>query len=160
MPDSPNSDMVQIADGSMKIRDGNQNRPAAEGLIKRDQVGQFCLLAGATTYAVHDVFVQHYKAGGTILNFSAARCFAECFCEGKTVAANLHKGDPAEGWLIFVPTEPNRTAAVGPTSNLNGMVGQVDMTHICPNPRGADRRASQHLFSSPFLAGASCLRHC
>jgi len=59
----------------------------------------FPVLAGATTYAVHDVFVQHYEAGGTILDFSAAkfkRRFAECFCEGKNVAADLHKGDPAE----------------------------------------------------------------
>ena len=61
----------------------------------------FPVLAGATTYAVHDVFVQHYEAGGTILDFSAAkfkRRFAECFCEGKNVAADLHKGDPAEAF--------------------------------------------------------------
>jgi uncharacterized protein (DUF697 family) len=59
----------------------------------------FPVLAGATTYAVHNVFVQHYEAGGTILDFSAARFrkrFSECFCEGKHVAADLHKDDPAE----------------------------------------------------------------
>lgn len=59
----------------------------------------FPVLAGATTYAVHNVFVQHYEAGGTILDFSTARLrkrFSECFCEGKNVAADLHKNDPAE----------------------------------------------------------------
>jgi uncharacterized protein (DUF697 family) len=58
----------------------------------------FPVLAGATTYAVHNVFVQHYEAGGTILDFSPARLrkrFSECFCEGKNVAADLHKNDPA-----------------------------------------------------------------
>lgn len=59
----------------------------------------FPILAGATTYAVHDVFVQHYESGGTILDFSTAkfkRRFSECFCEGKNIAADLHKNDAAE----------------------------------------------------------------
>lgn len=48
---------------------------------------------GASTYAVGKVFVQHYEAGGTILDFDAAKMkkvFLEEFCAGKKTAADLH----------------------------------------------------------------------
>lgn len=52
------------------------------------------VLSGAATYAVHKVFVQHYEAGGTILDFDPKKMkksFSEQFCAGKDVAAELHK---------------------------------------------------------------------
>lgn len=48
---------------------------------------------GASTYAVGKVFVQHYEAGGTILDFDAGKmkkAFSEQFCAGKEAAADLH----------------------------------------------------------------------
>lgn len=50
------------------------------------------VMLGAATYAVGKVFVQHYEAGGTILDFDAGKMkktFTEQFCAGKDVASNL-----------------------------------------------------------------------
>ncbi len=49
------------------------------------------VLAGASTYAVGRVFVQHFESGGTFLNFdpeSVRGYYAEQFEEGKTKAKN------------------------------------------------------------------------
>jgi uncharacterized protein (DUF697 family) len=51
------------------------------------------VLFGASTYAVGKVFVQHYEAGGTILDLDAGKMkktFTEQFCAGKDAAADLH----------------------------------------------------------------------
>ncbi len=52
------------------------------------------VLYGASTYAVYKVFVQHYEAGGTILDLDPAKVkkyFSEQFLAGKNVAADLQK---------------------------------------------------------------------
>lgn len=50
------------------------------------------ILAGATSYAVGKVFIQHFEAGGTFLDFDPEEVreyFAEQFKEGEKVASNL-----------------------------------------------------------------------
>ncbi len=47
------------------------------------------ILAGATTYAVGKVFVQHFASGGTLLTFDPDKVkeyYAQMFEEGKKVA--------------------------------------------------------------------------
>ncbi len=49
-------------------------------------------LGGATTYAVGKVFIKHYEAGGTLLNFNVEAMkdyFAEQFEKGKKVASEM-----------------------------------------------------------------------
>lgn len=49
-------------------------------------------IAGATTYAVGRVFVKHFDAGGTLVNFEAAKTkayFKEVYAEGKQAAKDL-----------------------------------------------------------------------
>lgn len=51
-----------------------------------------CILAGALTYAVGKVFVQHFESGGTLLDFSPSKVrerFRNEFARGKDVAADL-----------------------------------------------------------------------
>lgn len=51
-------------------------------------------IAGATTYAVGQVFIQHFESGGTFLNFDSEKVkeyFAEQFEKGKLVVADLKK---------------------------------------------------------------------
>lgn len=55
------------------------------------------VIAGASTYAVGKVFIQHFESGGTFLNFDpkAVKAFyAEQFKEGAVIAANA-KAKPA-----------------------------------------------------------------
>lgn len=50
------------------------------------------IISGASTYALHKVFVQHYEEGGTILDLDPAKVksfFAEQFTQGKAAAENL-----------------------------------------------------------------------
>lgn len=52
------------------------------------------VLGGATTYAVGKVFVQHFEAGGTFLDFdpeAMRKYFAEQFEQGKKVASEMKK---------------------------------------------------------------------
>ncbi|MES2355826.1 MAG: DUF697 domain-containing protein [Pseudomonadota bacterium] len=52
------------------------------------------VLFGASTYAVHKVFVLHYEAGGTLLDLNPAKMkqyFSEQFLAGKSVAANMRE---------------------------------------------------------------------
>jgi uncharacterized protein (DUF697 family) len=54
-------------------------------------------LAGATTYALGKVFVQHFESGGTLLDFDPATLrdyFAEQFKEGEKATEELKKGAP------------------------------------------------------------------
>ena len=49
-------------------------------------------LAGATTYALGRVFVQHFETGGTLLTFDAAKMrahFESALSEGKNVVSNM-----------------------------------------------------------------------
>lgn len=49
-------------------------------------------LAGATTYALGRVFVQHFETGGTLLTFDAAKMrthFEHALSEGKNVVAGM-----------------------------------------------------------------------
>jgi len=51
-----------------------------------------CILAGALTYAVGKVFMQHFESGGTLLDFSPAKVrelFRKEFARGKDVASDL-----------------------------------------------------------------------
>ncbi len=52
------------------------------------------ILAGATTYAVGKVFIQHFASGGTFLNFNPDEVkdyYEKMFQEGRKVAADLKK---------------------------------------------------------------------
>ena len=54
------------------------------------------ILAGATTYAIGKVFIQHFASGGTFLNFDPDEVrdyFYEMFKEGKEVVSDLKKGE-------------------------------------------------------------------
>ncbi|MBF0118371.1 MAG: DUF697 domain-containing protein [Desulfobacterales bacterium] len=54
------------------------------------------VIAGATTYAVGMVFIQHFESGGTFLNFNAEAVkgyYEAMFKEGQNVASNLKKGE-------------------------------------------------------------------
>lgn len=51
-------------------------------------------LAGATTYAVGKVFVEHFESGGTLLTFDAAKMkahFERALADGKQVVSNMRK---------------------------------------------------------------------
>lgn len=53
-------------------------------------------LAGATTYAVGKVFIQHFESGGTFLNFdptAVREYYREQFKEGREVVADGKKSD-------------------------------------------------------------------
>ena len=52
------------------------------------------VLGGATTYAIGNVFMQHFESGGTLLDFDPKQMrdyFAAKLREGKQVASNLRK---------------------------------------------------------------------
>jgi uncharacterized protein (DUF697 family) len=56
-------------------------------------------IAGAATYAIGKVFVQHFASGGTFLNFNPEQVrehFEKLFKEGEKVASELKKGDDSE----------------------------------------------------------------
>jgi uncharacterized protein (DUF697 family) len=51
-------------------------------------------LAGASTYAIGKVFVEHFESGGTLLTFNASKMkahFEQRMNEGKQVVANMRK---------------------------------------------------------------------
>lgn len=51
------------------------------------------VVAGASTYAIHVVFVKHFEEGGTILDLDPAKMksfFSEQFTKGKKTATDLH----------------------------------------------------------------------
>lgn len=50
------------------------------------------IIAGATTYALGKVFIQHFASGGTFLTFDPEQVkdyYADMFAEGQNVAENL-----------------------------------------------------------------------
>jgi len=50
------------------------------------------VVAGASTYAIHKVFVQHFESGGTFLDLDPVKVkayFSEQFAKGKKVVADL-----------------------------------------------------------------------
>ena len=76
--------------------------PAASLIKSIPLIGQttgvlaMSVLAGATTYAVGKVFIQHFESGGTFLNFdpSAVReYYREQFKEGREIVADNKKSD-------------------------------------------------------------------
>ena len=53
------------------------------------------IVAGATTYAIGKVFIQHFASGGTFLTFDPEKVkgyFAEMFNEGEKIVADIKKG--------------------------------------------------------------------
>lgn len=51
------------------------------------------VIAGASTYAIHVVFVKHFEEGGTILDLDPAKMksfFTEQFTKGKKTATDMH----------------------------------------------------------------------
>ena len=58
------------------------------------------VISGGTTYALGQVFTQHFESGGTFLSFDAAKVrayFEQQLAEGKAlVAAAKSSGDPAK----------------------------------------------------------------
>ena len=57
------------------------------------------VVAGASTYAIYKVFVQHFESGGTFLDLDPAKVksyFSEQFAKGKKVAADLKAEEPAK----------------------------------------------------------------
>jgi uncharacterized protein (DUF697 family) len=58
------------------------------------------ILAGATSYAVGKVFIQHFEAGGTFLDFDPEEVreyFAQQFKEGEKLAAELQANGAVKG---------------------------------------------------------------
>ncbi len=54
------------------------------------------VIAGASTYAIGKVFIQHFASGGTFLTFDPDKVqayYTEMFQEGQEVAANFKKED-------------------------------------------------------------------
>ena len=54
------------------------------------------VLGGATTYAIGNVFMQHFESGGTLLDFEPKKMrayFSSKLEAGKGVAANLKSGE-------------------------------------------------------------------
>ena len=61
-------------------------------------VASMPVVAGATTYAVGKVFISHFEAGGTLLDFDPDKMkayYAKMFAEGKQVAEKLKETDAA-----------------------------------------------------------------
>ena len=57
------------------------------------------MITGASTYALGQVFIMHFEAGGTILDFDADAMhdyFAQQYQKGKTVATEAAKGQASE----------------------------------------------------------------
>lgn len=57
------------------------------------------IISGASTYAIYKVFVQHFEAGGTILDLDPAKVksfFSEQFTQGKKAAAHMKAAEDAE----------------------------------------------------------------
>ena len=57
-------------------------------------------LAGASTYALGEVFKKHFESGGTILDFDPERLkkyYEQKFEKGKTVAQDIAKEETPEG---------------------------------------------------------------
>jgi hypothetical protein len=58
------------------------------------------VFAGASTYALGEVFKKHFSSGGTILDFDPERLrklYKEQFEKGKKVVEELKKEKPADG---------------------------------------------------------------
>jgi uncharacterized protein (DUF697 family) len=54
------------------------------------------IIAGATTYAVGKVFIQHFESGGTFLNFdpdAVKNYYAELVKEGKSIARRVKSAE-------------------------------------------------------------------
>ena len=69
---------------------------AVPGLGTATGVVTVSVLGGATTYAIGNVFVQHFESGGTLLDFDAKKMrayFTSKLEEGKAVAAELKPGE-------------------------------------------------------------------
>lgn len=52
----------------------------------------FSIFAGAATYAIGKVFIQHFESGGTFLNFNPTEVkeyFAELYKEGQNIAKDM-----------------------------------------------------------------------
>lgn len=57
------------------------------------------LFTGASTYAIGQIFIRHFEAGGTLLNFDPEKMkeyFKEEFERGKEVVSEFGKGKPTE----------------------------------------------------------------
>lgn len=84
------------------------------------------VFAGASTYALGEVFKKHFQSGGTILDFDPARVrkmYKEKFEKGKKVAEELRKKQQAEKMKNAeeitpenVTPEENGTVAATPTN--------------------------------------------
>ncbi len=73
------------------------------------------IFAGASTYALGQVFKRHFESGGTILDFDPARLkkmYKEQFEKGKKVAEQLRKDDKAKAEAEAAKAA--ETAAEGP----------------------------------------------
>ena len=69
---------------------------AIPGVGTLSGVASVSLLGGAATYAIGNVFIQHFESGGTLLDFDPEKMrkyFSSKLTEGKEVAANLKKED-------------------------------------------------------------------
>jgi hypothetical protein len=77
------------------------------------------VFAGASTYALGQVFKRHYESGGTILDFDPARLkkmYKEQFEKGKKVAEQLRK-DKATKQAAESATEDNPADYAQPGAN-------------------------------------------
>ena len=75
------------------------------------------VFAGASTYALGEVFKKHFESGGTILDFDPERLkklYKEKFEKGKKVATQLQKQEEAQKKQQESPVEPK---AAEPAAN-------------------------------------------
>ena len=71
------------------------------------------VFAGASTYALGEVFKKHFESGGTILDFDAQRLkkmYKEKFEKGKKVARQLRKEEEAKRKVTQSPVETASSA--------------------------------------------------
>lgn len=88
------------------------------------------VLAGASTYALGEVFKRHFEKGGTILDFDVDRLkkvYQEKFEKGKEVAKEMKKEEEQKktGFKTDEPT-PTATAASGITERLKELANLKD----------------------------------
>ncbi|MEM0992207.1 MAG: DUF697 domain-containing protein [Bacteroidota bacterium] len=111
-------------------------RAGAKGLIKMVPVlGQVASIplsisAGASTYALGEVFKRHFEDGGTILDFDVERLkkvYQEKFEKGKEVAKDLKKEEKETGFQTNdAPEQPIAKATKGIADRLKELASLRD----------------------------------
>lgn len=75
------------------------------------------VFAGASTYALGEVFKKHFDSGGTILDFDPARLkkyYKEKFEKGKKVAREMQQSKKKQEEIVVAPTPKDTESVVEP----------------------------------------------